>query len=345
MQMVANRTETFEKSYDVFIEYERTGKPFSIAEIAKAVGWTESTIRTYLSKKWGLFITRESNGKYRVEGLAEHYTLERYLRLMTQSDKILRGKLDEKQAALLRSQQVASLGVMASGLAHEIMQPVQAILFTAQNCQEEMKETGISAPFLAEDLDRIIQLAQRIDPVIEHLRLLSREKTPKPEALGLEAVMGEVFSLFRQQLKIHGVQVEQTFPPELPPVFMDRVQLEQVFINLITNAREALEQSAGEEKTITVRAQARPEAVEVIFSDTGCGIAPDNADKLFEPFFTTKEKGVGLGLHIARDILESYGGAIEVHSAPDQGAAFTLRLPIHPKHEAPAQEAQEEKAA
>nr|VFK31741.1 MAG: His Kinase A (phospho-acceptor) domain-containing protein [Candidatus Kentron sp. MB]VFK75637.1 MAG: His Kinase A (phospho-acceptor) domain-containing protein [Candidatus Kentron sp. MB] len=337
---MANRTETFEKSYDVFIEYERTGKPFSIAEIAKAVGLAKSTIRTYLSKKWKSFITRESDGRYRVKGLAEQYTLEEYLPLMTQSESIrrLQQELSEKQKALVRSQQLSSLGVMASGLAHEIMQPVQSILLTAQNCRAETEESGLDAPYLMEDLDRIIQLAQRIDPVIEHLRLLARDQAPRSEPLALESLVADVFSLFGQQLKTHGVRVAQQFPPGLPPVFMDRVQLEQVFINLITNAREALEQGACQEKVITVRAEAREEAVAVEFSDTGCGIAPDNLDRLFEPFFTTREKGVGLGLHIVRDILTASGGLIQAGGAPDQGAIFTLLIPQY-REQGPAGDA------
>nr|VFK58845.1 MAG: His Kinase A (phospho-acceptor) domain-containing protein [Candidatus Kentron sp. UNK]VFK68600.1 MAG: His Kinase A (phospho-acceptor) domain-containing protein [Candidatus Kentron sp. UNK] len=327
--MVANRTETSEKSYDVFIEYEQTGESFSLKEIAEKVGWVESTVRTYLSKKWDSFILRNSDGKYRVEGLGKLYTLEEYLQLMTQTEKSLRRELGNKQTALLRSQQVASLGVMASGLAHEIMQPVQVILTTAQNCREDARESGLDAPFLGEDLERIIHRAERIDSIINHLRMLSREQAPRPEALTLEIVVGEVFSLFDQQLKTHGVRAERQFPPELPPIFMDPVQLEQVFINLITNAREALERSEGDEKAITVRAEARGEGVEVIFSNTGEGIASDQVDKVFEPFVTTKEKGVGLGLYITRDILQSYGGAIRAENAPGRGAIFTLRLPVY----------------
>nr|VFJ46967.1 MAG: His Kinase A (phospho-acceptor) domain-containing protein [Candidatus Kentron sp. DK] len=341
---MANRTKKFEKSYNALIEYERAGKSFSPEEIAKEAGWKETTVRTYLSKKWASFIIRESNDRYRVDGLAGQYTLQEYLQLMSQAERIrgLQRELDDKQAALFRSQQVAGLGFMASGLAHEILQPVQAILATAENCRAEAESDGITAPFLTEDLDRIARLAGRIRGLIDHMRLLAREREPQAEALDLAAVVEEVFSLFGQQLKNRGIRVESAFPPGLPPVFMDRVQLEQVFLNLISNAREALEQGAGEDKAIRIEASAPGERVEVVFSDTGRGIAPEHLERLFEPFFTTKEKGAGLGLYIVRDILEASGGSIradsgereadsgagQAGSAGDRGARFILELPI-----------------
>nr|VFJ50269.1 MAG: His Kinase A (phospho-acceptor) domain-containing protein [Candidatus Kentron sp. DK] len=340
---MANRTKKFEKSYSALIEYERAGKSFSREEMAKEVGWAEATVRTYLSKKWASFIIRESSDRYRVNGLVGRYSLEKYLRSMSQVEhERLQRELDNKQVALSRSQQVAGLGVMASGLAHEILQPVQAILATAENCRAEAESDGITAPFLTEDLDRITRLAGRIRGLIDHMRLFAREREPQAETLALAAVVEEVFSLFGQQLKNRGIRVESAFPPGLPPVFMDRVQLEQVFLNLISNAREALEQGAGEDKAIRIEASAPGGWVEVVFSDTGGGIAPENLERLFEPFFTTKEKGAGLGLYIVRDILEASGGNIradsgereadsgagQAGSAGDRGARFILELPI-----------------
>ncbi|VFM95009.1 MAG: Tetratricopeptide repeat-containing protein [Candidatus Kentron sp. G] len=250
----------------------------------------------------------------------------------------LQKQLDEQAAALVRSRQRDSLGVMASGLAHEIMQPVQTVLLAAENCRASAAEQGLDAPFLDRSLDRIARMAKRIDHIVNHLHVLSRERKPRREPLALDAVVADVFSLFDQQLKSRGIRVEQKITEDLPPVFMDRVQLEQVFINLISNARDALEQSGRGEKIITVRAEARGAALEAVFADTGAGIAPENAPRVFEPFFTTKEKGVGLGLHIVQEILREYDGAIRAGGLPDGGAVFTFDLPLYQGGDTPKQE-------
>ena len=227
-----------------------------------------------------------------------------------------------------RSRQMATLGVMASGLAHEINQPLQIILAVAQNCTRDIQRNAIDTEGILADLEHIATNTKRIDKIVNHLQVLARERKPKLEAVDINTVIENSFIMFHQQLKSRGIKIERNFSPDLPPVKADMIQLEQVFINLINNARDALEGRAN--KTITISTQEQNGHIQVQFQDNGVGITLGNLPKIFDSFFTTKQEegGMGLGLYIAQDIIQSFSGIITADSRVNEGTTFLIKLPI-----------------
>ena len=239
----------------------------------------------------------------------------------------------QQQEELLHSRQMATLGVMASGLSHEINQPLQIILAIAQNCTRDIQRNTIYTEGILTDLEHIATTTKRIDKIVNHLHVLAREHEPKLEAVDVNMVIENSFIMFHQQLKSRGIKIEQNFLLDLPPVKADMIQLEQVFINLINNAHDALEGCAN--KTITISTQEQNGHIEIRFQDNGGGIALENLPKIFDAFFTTKQEkgGIGLGLYIAQDIIQSFGGTITVDSRVNEGTTFLIKLPIAGKED------------
>jgi C4-dicarboxylate-specific signal transduction histidine kinase len=133
--------------------------------------------------------------------------------------------------------------------------------------------------------------------------------------------------MFRQQLKNRGIRIELDLKYDLPLIRADMLQLEQVFINLINNARDSFEEKK-EDKKIMISSQLNNNQIQIIFRDNGKGIAPENTNKIFDAFYTTKEKGTGLGLYISQYIIRSYGGKIAARNTRDEGTSFVINLPI-----------------
>jgi len=241
----------------------------------------------------------------------------------------LEKKMKEKDAMVLRSQQMATIGMMATGIAHEIRQPLQIILNKTVLCQRDLRKAGIdnSNPIFAK-LESIANVTtERIDKMVQHLYRLSREPKPpsETEPVDVNNVIEEALSGLQQQLKSRGILFNKHFADNLPPIQADEVQIEQVIINLITNARDALEGRDNPE--ITIATQQNKEAVQIKFTDNGEGISPKDLEQIFDPFFTGKESS-GLGLHIAKDIVESYHGTIAVESIINEGTNFLIQFPI-----------------
>ena len=245
--------------------------------------------------------------------------------ISTESLEQLRRKIQQK-VELLHSRQMATLGVMASGLSHEINQPLQIILAIAQNCTRDIQRNAIDTEGILADLEHIATTTKRIDKIVNHLHVLAREHQPKLEAVDVNMVIENSFIMFHQQLKSRGIKIDQNFLLDLPPVKADMIQLEQVFINLINNARDALEGYTN--KTITISTQEQNGHIQVRFQDNGAGIAPENLPKIFDAFFTTKQEqgGMGLGLYIVQDIIKSFDGTITVDSRIDEGTTFVIQL-------------------
>jgi len=241
----------------------------------------------------------------------------------------LQQQIERQNALLLQSQKMKTLGVMASGLAHEIMQPLQIILATAQNCRLDVERQKATPSMILEDLDSIASTVKRIDHIVNHLYVLSKEGKPRYEILSVKTVLEDALAMFREQLKNRGIQVKIDTDPNLPPVYADKVELEQVIINLINNARDALE--GQPDKRITISASSQNGQIEICFADTGCGIPPENREKIFGLSFSTKEKGSGLGLYIVQDIVNRYGGTIRVNSST--GTEIIIALPIQHKEQ------------
>jgi len=207
---------------------------------------------------------------------------------------------------------------------------------------EEAPVVSIQAEVLRSLTDEIDGQVDRATRIIQHLREFGRKTDLTCEEVDLNECVRRAFLLLGRQLENRGIEVRMELEEPLPPILADRARLEQVFINLILNARDALEerfcgpQSLRGEMSILVRSFENGDRTVVTVRDTGCGIPEENLNKIFDPFFTTKAvgKGTGLGLSISYGIVRDYGGRILVESAPGKGAVFTISFPAHVSQEA-----------
>ncbi len=231
--------------------------------------------------------------------------------------------LEKTQGHLLQAEKMASLGELSAGVAHELNNPLTGIIGFAQLLLQE----STLSPQQREDIESIHKQSQRCRQIIQNLLHFSRRKEPQKEPLRLNALMDETLQLIRYDLSTSGIQIVSDVPPHLPGVLGDANQLQQVFLNIITNARQALD--GKETGTITIRGKAQGEKVFVSFEDNGCGLSSEDLKKVFNPFFTTKPvgKGTGLGLSISYGIIQNHGGEIRVESRRGVGCVFTIELP------------------
>ena len=232
-------------------------------------------------------------------------------------------ELSRTQAQLVHSEKLASLGVLAGGVAHEINNPLMVIL---GRTELTLMDEGIVSE-ARENLDTIRQETERIADIVHSLLTFSRKsRQEKIEDISVNDVLERTLMLSEHQLTLGNVRVTKELDLDLPEIRTNPGQLQQVFMNLIINAHHAMP-DGGE---LTIRTSALPEdRVFIEIEDTGCGISPESLDRVFDPFFTTKEegKGTGLGLSVSRNIVESQGGNIGVQSTVGVGTVFRVVLP------------------
>jgi two-component system NtrC family sensor kinase len=251
----------------------------------------------------------------------------RMLYLISQELSTLQQKMQKQQAELLHSRQMVTVAKMASSLAHEIMQPLQIILMKADNCSWEVEHDQIEKTGVLKDLNKIIDTSQRIDHIVKRLRILSQEHKLKLEWVDINTVIENVGIGFSEQLKSRHIHLEKNLTHDLPLIKADQIQLEQVLTILISNARDALE--GCDNKRIAISTQRHNNQVLFQLTDNGVGIASDKLADIFEAFMTTKEKtGMGLGLYIAKDIIQAYEGKITVDSDINKGTTIFVTFPI-----------------
>jgi PAS domain S-box-containing protein len=233
-------------------------------------------------------------------------------------------KVTEKQ--LIQSEKLIVIGTLAAGVAHELNQPLMVIRGYTQILLSNYQND----PELKDSLKRIEGQTTRMMKIIQHLRDFSRGSTGMKEPLSINQIIENAFTLLNQQLKAHNIEVIKELAQDLPQIKADANQLEQVIINLIVNARDALDQKGGGEIKVVSRFKS-PDKVEILFSDTGIGMPPHIKNRIFEPFFTTKEagKGTGLGLSISYRIIKDHGGDISVTSTEGKGTTFILTFPVY----------------
>ncbi len=242
-----------------------------------------------------------------------------------QLEKLLQvlDELGRTQAQLVHSEKLASLGVLAGGVAHEINNPLMVILGRTELM---LMDQGINSD-MKRNLETICNETERIARIVQNLLTFSRKsRQEKIESVELNDVIERTLALSEHQLTVGNVKVLKELDSSLPEIEANSGQLQQVLMNLIINAHHAMP-DGGE---LTVRTGAIPdERVFVEISDTGCGIGPEDINRIFDPFFTTKEegKGTGLGLAVSRNIIENHGGDIGVRSAVGLGTTFRVILP------------------
>jgi hypothetical protein len=243
--------------------------------------------------------------------------------------KRLEKEINAQKANMLNSQKMSMVGAMTAGLSHEIMQPLQIILGIAGNCQLDIESDMIDKQEIITDLQQIATMTKRIDHIINHLHVFSRDRQPIPEPVEVNRTIEDSLILFNQQFKAHYIQINKNLATDLPFIKADKIQLESVLINLLNNARDAFDVDTDkEDKTVNISTQLQDNKVQIQFEDNGEGIKPEILPTIFDSFMTTKEKGVGLGLYISKEIIESYGGTINPTSQVDKGTTFVITFPI-----------------
>jgi len=267
-------------------------KPFEASEVVLRIGNLLKTRRLYLS-------------------------LEAQNRALDQTVK-------ERTERLLQSEKVATMGSLLAGVAHELNNPLSGVMGFSQLMLEDRSLT----PQQKNDLETIYAQSQRCKTIIQNLLQFCRRKEAVQELLNVVPLIHTTADLVRYDFSTSGIELTLNLPPSLPPVMGDANQLQQVFLNLISNARQAME---GQKKAqLTIDSDRANDKLLIRFSDNGPGISSDIQNKIFDPFFTTKApgKGTGLGLSISYGILKNHQGDLRVESRSGEGATFIVELPI-----------------
>jgi PAS domain S-box-containing protein len=241
-------------------------------------------------------------------------------------------KIRATQANLAHMTRVMSMGTLTAAIAHEVNQPLAATIINADTCLRMLATTPPNLAIARETARRMIRDANRASQVIARLRELYARKGPSSDQVDLNEASREVIALSASELRRSAVAVRTEFAGDLPPVTGDRVQLQQVILNLLRNALDAMGEVHDRPRQLLIRTERDDGAgVRVTVRDTGVGFAPQAADKLFEAFYSTKSNGMGIGLSISRSIIESHEGQLWATPNDGPGATFSFSLPLKPE--------------
>jgi PAS domain S-box-containing protein len=261
---------------------------------------------------------RTNGEEFPVEAAISHITVEgkKYYTVILR-DITERKRIEEQ---LRRTERVAELGTLASGMAHEIGTPMNVILGRAEYLMDRVKEEPVK-----KGLQTIVAQVERITRVMNQMLTFARRKPPERVPLDLRGAIEDSLEMFQERLAKSRVKVEMQIDEACPRVLADGDQMSQVMINLIMNALHAMEDGG----TLRIAMAQDEEMVKLAVADTGHGIPPEAVKRIFEPFFTTKEfgKGTGLGLTVVKGIIEEHHGTITVESEEGRGTRFTILLP------------------
>jgi two-component system NtrC family sensor kinase len=258
------------------------------------------------------------------ESTEEIAALGRTFNLMASSIEDRDEQLRERaQEEIMKSERLAMIGQLAAGVAHEINNPLGGILLFSRLLLRKAPAEGMER----ENLERIVKEAERCQDIVQGLLDFARQREPKPESLNINDVVEKALSLLENQALFHNIEIVKHLEKGLPVVCVDASQMQQVFVNTMMNAAEAMDGKGV--LTISTSADGEGGGVEVRFADTGCGISEEYLGRLFEPFFTTKEvgHGTGLGLSISHGIVQRHGGTLTAYSRLGEGATFVVHLP------------------
>ncbi len=253
-----------------------------------------------------------------------HETPDEITDLISNFNEMARA-LEENQEQLIQSKKMASIGTFSSGIAHEINNPLNNISLSADTLLEEFED--MDREEIREILEDIMEQTERASNIVRNLLDFSRVQASEMEPMYLDFVLHKTTDLIANELRIHKIALSKEFPEKVPRIRGDLQKLQQVFLNLIINAEQAI----GEYGTITVRIEETGDGyIRTDIIDTGPGISQEHIDQIFDPFFTTKEagKGTGLGLAIVYGIVKKHGGYIEVSSKMGEGTTFSVYLPV-----------------
>jgi PAS domain S-box-containing protein len=239
-----------------------------------------------------------------------------------------RERLRQLQLELAHTNRVTTMGELTASIAHEIRQPISAASTNAKTCLRWLGREQPNLEQAREAVSRIVQNVTRASDIISRILVLFKKGEQQRESVDVNEVIGEIVSLLRSEARRHAISIHSELAPEMPHVMADRVQLQQVVMNLMRNGMDAIHEAAiaGD---LTIRSQRNAvDQLLVSISDTGIGLPSDQAGKVFDAFFTTKPQGTGMGLSISRSIIESHGGRLWATGNPDRGTTFQFTLPI-----------------
>ena len=238
-------------------------------------------------------------------------------------------ELQLHRTELAHASRVSTMGQLASAITHELNQPLGAILRNAEAAELLLQKQQPDIQEVRAALADIRKDDQRAGAVIERMRALLKRRAHESQALNVEELLKETMALARPDAQSRRVSLTLQTPDSFPPLRGDRVQLQQVLLNLILNAMDAVSECSGGQRSVVVRTAAKGNGeIEIAVSDRGDGISSDKMSRLFQPFFTTKQGGMGMGLAISRTIVEAHGGKITAENNVKRGATFRFTLPV-----------------
>src|SRR5438874_5523560 len=239
-------------------------------------------------------------------------------------------ELRDKQEQLVQAGKLATLGELTTGVAHELNNPLNNIGLFVGNAVDLVDLGVADRERIVRELKNAMQQVRKATEIISHLRTFGRVASVSREPVSIDQVIERALSLMQEQLRGRDIEIDLDLSPAAPVVVGNAIQLEQVFINLLTNARDAMADSPR--KMVRISTRVVHDVVDLVFSDTGSGIPEGLEQRIFDPFFTTKEvgQGTGLGLSITYGIIKDHGGTIAVANRPQGGAVFQIRLPRAP---------------
>jgi signal transduction histidine kinase len=246
------------------------------------------------------------------------------------SDEALRSA----QAELARVARLTTMGELVASIAHEIKQPLGAIVANAEASLRWLNRETPNLDRTRQTVEAIIKDGNRASDVIQGIRALAMKSGPHPTEFDINGAIQEVLALARSDLQRHGVVLHTELSAEVRPVFGDRVQLQQVLLNLLTNGIEAMNAVTDRPKVLAITSEPiKPGWVLVAVGDTGTGLDPTTADRIFDSFFTTKASGMGIGLSICRSIIDAHGGRLWMSPRLPHGTDVRFTVPTAPQVE------------
>lgn len=251
-----------------------------------------------------------------------------FTRDVTEQNRV-RKQAEQRQRELYRISRLSTLGEMASGIAHELNQPLTAILSYGEACQRRMQADSPDLSLITQHLGQIVSQGQRAGLIIRRMRAMAKGQQAQFVAANLNEIIEAAVGMIRWELSQNEIAVRVDIAESLPPVYGDPIQIEQVLLNLIRNSVDSMNSVPPEQRSLTVRATLLDDdrlCVEVC--DSGIGLPAADQGSIFDPFFTTKPDGLGIGLSISRTIVEAHRGTLEARNNPDHGATFSFTLPV-----------------
>jgi signal transduction histidine kinase len=244
---------------------------------------------------------------------------------------------EQLRADLTHASRVSTMGELVASISHELAQPITA---TTNNARASLRWLQRDPPDLTQvrkGTERIIEAGTLASEIIDRLRSLYKKDSPKRELVAINEVIGEMVGMLRSEARRHGVSIRTDIKDDLPMTVADRVQLQQVLMNLMLNGIEAMKDTGG---VVTVKSELGEDGqIEISVNDTGPGLPLGKADQIFDAFFTTKPQGSGMGLAISKSIVESHGGRIWANGDGGRGATFHFTLPAAPAKTKPPADA------